>query len=63
MWRWNVIQLDMTCVMNGILVGIQLHSKEDISGFHFQFHRWNVEILVDQLSEGREGGQPGGDHH
>ena len=53
----------MTRVMNGMLVGVQLHSKEAISGFHFQFHRWNVEVLVNQLSERREGGQPGGNHH
>ena len=59
MWRWNVIQLDMTCVMNGMLVGIQLHSKEAISGFHFQFHRWNVEVLVVHVSCGEESGDGG----
>ena len=39
--------------MDGKLVGIQLHSKEAISGLHFQFHGWNVEILVDQRGERR----------
>ena len=63
MWRWNVTQMDLTCVVYGKLVGIQLHSKEALSGLHFQFHDWNVEVFVDQHSERREGGHSGGDHH
>ena len=36
------------------MVGVQLHSKEAIAGFHFQFHRWNVKVSVNQLGERRE---------
>ena len=56
MWRWNVVQLDVTCVVNGKLVGIQLHSKEALSGLHFQFHAKGgrvvilVEITINLLS-------------
>ena len=28
MWGWNVVQLDMACVVNGMLVWVQLHSKD-----------------------------------
>ena len=61
-WRnvgWNVVQLDMACVVNGMLVWVLLHSKEAIAGFHLKFHRWNVKIFVNQLGERREGDQPG----
>ena len=57
------IELDFAGVVDGKLVWVQLHSKEAISGLHFQFHRWNIEILVDQLGEGREVNHSGGDHH
>ena len=63
MWRRNVIELDLAYVVDGKLVGVQLHSKEAVSGLHFQFHRWNIKILVDQLGEGWEGDHSGGDHH
>ena len=63
MWGWNVVQLDMACVVDGMLVWVQLHSKEAIARFHLKFHRWNVKIFVNQLGERREGGQPGRNHH
>ena len=63
MWGWDVVHLDMACVVNGMLVWLQLHSKEAIAGLHLKFHGWNVKVFVNKLSEWREGDQPGGNHH
>ena len=53
----------MERVVNGVLVWVQLHSKESIAGFDLKFHRWNIKVFVNQLGERREDGQPGGNHH
>ena len=47
--------------MNGMLVGVQLHSKKAIFGFH-PVPQVECKVFVNQLGERRKGG-PGGNHH